>query len=364
VVRDLGLWAKSQRDQQANNSTWWRNFVLVVLFVIVVVNSGWIAPSLVVGLWGYLAYYVLWFLNTGWSLCGFSATPAATGKGMQYVRQQAAFAPSPAFRETVHFESPGRPGQTAPVPAQVVAQPKPISAKESLRVWQQQQRKAIQDQGFWTRLHASTRSMTLAGFITAVLTFGGGFLTLSNSQIPSNHWLSGIAWLGIMTTLTTWVILFFSRRWESRSEDSIVFRFILMAAGLLLGAASFQTSEYLMVPWNQMSGIDTVQIEMFDGSINRTWKGFYDADGFPVLAGHMAFFASMMWILRWWRQSDVLRRKRFSVWTIVWSMLLVALVQGIFYFPGPWHVLLAGATSFVVQLASPWQEPRQKSLAA
>jgi hypothetical protein len=167
-----------------------------------------------------------------------------------------------------------------------------------------------------------------------------------------------------MTTLSSWVVLMFSRRWESRTEDSIVFRFILMAAGLLLGAASFQVSEYLMIPWSKIAGMGTVEIELFDGAINRSWKGFYDSNGVPVLAGHMAFFASLMWILRWWRQSDSLRKKRFSIWTIVWSMILAALVQGIFFFPGPWHALLAGATSFVVQLASPWKEPAPRSMAA
>jgi hypothetical protein len=64
-----------------------------------------------------------------------------------------------------------------------------------------------------------------------------------------------------------------------------------------------------------------------------------------------------MGIIRWWRQSDILRKKRFSLWPILWSVILAALVQGIFYFPGYWDVLLAGAVSFVVQMASPWKEP-------
>jgi hypothetical protein len=113
-----------------------------------------------------------------------------------------------------------------------------------------------------------------------------------------------------------------------------------------------------MVPWDRIASSDSAELEIFDKAINRSWKGFYDASGIPVLAGHMAYFASLLWILRWWRQSDALRRKRFSVWTIAWSMVLAALVQGIFYFPGPWHVLLAGTTSFIVQLASPWISPQ------
>jgi hypothetical protein len=359
VVHDLGLWSKTAREGSPKESGWWRNLALVALFVFVLINSGWIAPSLAVAGWGYIIYYVLWFLNVGYAKCVLplgSSPRREQPRSVQYVRSAAA-SPSPAFQETVHFDPSARTAQAAPPP-------KPISAKEALRLWQQQQRNELSQQGMWTRLYASTRAMTFAGFITAILTFGGGFLLMSNSQVTSNHWLGAIAWLGIMTTLSSWVVLMFSRRWESRTEDSIVFRFILMAAGLLLGAASFQVSEYLMIPWSKIAGMGTVEVELFDGAINRSWKGFYDADGIPVLAGHMAFFASLMWILRWWRQSDLLRKKRFSIWTIVWSMILAALVQGIFFFPGPWHALLAGATSFVVQLASPWKEPAPRSMAA
>jgi len=352
TVKDFGSWARNARDTKDKNANWWRNLALIAIFVFVLINSTWITPSLIAVGWIYVVYYVVWFLMVGWTHCSVPAPSPAAHPGVRYVKQGAMAAPA-AFQETVHFHGDGSSAAQAPGVRPAPAG-KPISSKEALRLWQQQQRDAIGRQGMWTRLHSTTRSMTFAGFIAAVATVGGGFLALSNAQLNSNHWLGGIAWLGIMTTLTSWCILALSRAWESRAEDSIVFRFILMAVGLGLGAASFQTSEFLMVPWEKIAGGDNVQIELFNRSINRTWRGFYDANGIPVLAGHMAFFASLLWILRWWRQSDALRRKRFSVWTIVWSMLLAALVQGIFYFPGPWHVLLAGATSFVVQLASPW----------
>jgi hypothetical protein len=224
-------------------------------------------------------------------------------------------------------------------------------------MWQQEQRHMMSHQGLWTRVYSATRSMTFAGFIVGILTYGGGFLMMSNGQFSNNHWLGGIAWLGVMTTLMSWVILVLSRRWESRTEDSVVFRFVLMATGLALGAVSFQVSEFLMIPWDKISRTETTSIELFDEAINRSWTGFYNAQGVPVLAGHMAYFACLMGIIRWWRQSDILRKKRFSIWPIVWSVILAALVQLFFYFPEHWDVLLAGAVSFVVQMASPWQEP-------
>lgn len=363
-VKDMGLWSKTQTwDRKDGN--WWRTALIITALVFVVLNSAWIAPSLIVVGWSYLMYYVVWFLSVGWSMCGVhplqnvskTAMNQTPRRGMRYVKHGTTAAAVAGLSETIHYENDARPSVAGPAMADVVKPAKPISSKEGLRLWQKHEREALSRQGFWTRAHAVTRSMTVAGFIATVLTVGGGFLAMANTQFNSKHWVGGIAWLGVMTVATSWVILAFSRRWESRSEDSIVFRFVLMAAGLLLGALSYQTSEYLMVPWGQLSSDSGVQFELFDGSLNRSWKGFYDANGVPMLAGHMAFFAGMMWILRWWRQSDILRRKRFSLWTIVWSVLLVALVQGIFYFPGPWHTLLALGTSLVVQLASPWTEP-------
>jgi len=228
-------------------------------------------------------------------------------------------------------------------------------------MWQQDQRHLMSQQGWWTRVYAATRSMTFAGFIVGILTYGGGFLMMSNGQFSNTDWLGGIAWLGVMTTLTSWVILVLSRRWESRTEDSIVFRFVLMATGLALGTVSFYLSEYLMIPWANISTYST-SIEWFDKPLNRSWIGFYNTHGVPVLAGHMAYFACLMGIVRWWRLSDILRRKRFSIWPILWSVLMATLVQCIFHFPEHWDAVLAGAVAFVVQMASPWQEPMTASI--
>ena len=44
-------------------------------------------------------------------------------------------------------------------------------------------------------------------------------------------------------------------------------------------------------------------------------------------------FGSLMWIVRWWRQSDILRKSRFSVWSIAWTVAMAGLVQGIVFLP-------------------------------
>ena len=167
-----------------------------------------------------------------------------------------------------------------------------------------------------------------------------------------------------MSILCSWTVVTFARRWESKQEDSIAFRFAMMVAGLILGAVSFQLSEFLLIPWNSiLNASSSFQTPWFGKELNRSLKGFYDADRLPNLAGHMAFFAGLMWIVRWWRQSDALRKKKFSMWAIVWSMLMAGLVQAVFYFPSPWCLWMAGTTSLAVQIASPWIDPSQPQLA-
>jgi hypothetical protein len=157
-----------------------------------------------------------------------------------------------------------------------------------------------------------------------------------------------------MSLAATWVILVVSRRWEQKLEDSIVQRFVLLTLGVGLGVASYGLSQYLMVPWNDISSRQVVMIGSPHMNFSQSWRGFYSSDSAPLLAGHIAYFGSLMWIVRWWRQSDVLRKNRFSLWAIAWSVAMAGLVQGLFYFPGPWCFLFAGVTSFAVQIASPW----------
>lgn len=349
-----------------------REFVLIFLLIALFINLSFLIALAIPAFWLYAIYYVIWFLNSvraeDLNPTARPASPATkpptNGKRskVQYVPAASTAAAQPAFglQETVHYRGAA---VAEPVKASVVA--KPVSTREALRTWQQTQRTQLQDRGTWTAFHAWTRSLTVSGFVVAIVTGAGGYLAMANERLSNADGLGGLVWLGIMAGLTSWAVLTFSRRWESRTEDSIAFRFTLMVAGLLLGAASYQLSEYLMVPWNDITRGEGVRIgvsfeDSLSKTLNRSWRGFYDANGVPMLAGHMAYFASLLWAVRWWRQSDVLRKKRFSLWPIVWSVMVAAVIQGIFYFPTPWCLLLAGLTSFSIQIASPWIEPHSQ----
>lgn len=331
-----------------------RGVVIAALVITLVLNAGWIAPLLMVIFGCYLCYYVVWYISGGANSPlpqSTSRSPGAYARNVQPVR-------SPQQHEpTAHYAN------VAPAPIQqpVAPKPAPIPYKVALRNWQSDQRTQLKQRGFWTRSHEYTRSWAFSGIVTAVLALSGGLLTVARDIPNSTAVVTGIAWTGIMSLVMTWTVLFLTRRWESRAEDSIVYRFVQLSAGVLLGVASYSLSEFLMVPWQEISSQESVSIIADDQMWNRSWKGFYDEHSIPLLAGHVAYFGSLMWIVRWWRQSDILRKNRFSILAIVWSVAMAGLVQGLFYFPTPWCFVLAGVTSFTLQMASPWIDHKENA---
>ncbi len=97
-----------------------------------------------------------------------------------------------------------------------------------------------------------------------------------------------------MTLLGSWTVLLLGKKWESREEDRAIFRFKQLTAGLALGAIAYALSNYLMVPWDAVSGPNSfiskaaldadIHIE-FEDKFNhnaRHWNGFYDKSGIPL----------------------------------------------------------------------------------
>ena len=327
-----------------------RGVAIVLSIIFLVMNSGLIAPLMFVLLGTYVCYYVIWYLiggaNKPYPTLGAGAQPQYARNGQPTRSSRVATQPTANYQNVQ-----ARPPKPASIPYKV-----------ALRTWQSETRKNLKQQGFWTRSHETTRSWAFSGIVMAVIAGSGGMLTIARNEGNAASLVSGIAWTGIMSLMMTWTILFLARRWESKAEDSIVFRFVQLTAGVMLGIASFSLSEFLMVPWTEITTNQNFVV-IDDGKTlwNKSWQGFYDQNSMPLLAGHIAFFGALMWIVRWWRQSDILRKSRFSVWAIAWSVAMAALVQGLFYFPAPWCFILAGATSFSLQMASPWIDYKEKS---
>ena len=318
-----------------------RGIAIALTVIFLIMNSALIAPLMFVLLGAYVCYYVVWYLMGG----------ANKPYPVQSVAVQPQFARNVQPVRSSPIVQPAQYQRVQPSPPK----PAPIPYKVALRNWQSETRKSLRLQGFWTRSHEYTRSWAFSGIVLAIIAGSGGMLTVARNEGSAASLVSGIAWTGIMSLLMTWTVLFLARRWESKAEDSIVFRFVQLTVGVILGIASFSLSEFLMVPWSEIAtNQNFVFINPAQQNWNKSWQGFYDQNSMPLLAGHIAYFGSLMWIVRWWRQSDVLRKNRFSVWAIAWSVAMAAFVQGLFYFPAPWCLILAGVTSFSLQMTSPW----------
>lgn len=320
-----------------------RAVAIVVMALMLLMNSAWIAPMLFVLFVCYSFYYVIWYILGGANSPksdGFANKPAA----YQAAKVQPVY--TPAQQPTANYQPP------KPV---ATPKPAPIPYKVALRNWQTEQRSKLNARSFWTRTHGYTRGWAFSGIVSIVVSVIAGMLMFARNQHNADAYVTGIAWTGAMSMLTTWTVLFLSRRWEIRAEDSIVQRFVQLSAGVALGVCSFYLSEFLMVPWNEIDAKE-IKVGIINNGVewNKKWQGFYGADSMPLLAGHIAYFGTLMWVVRWWRQSDILRKSRFSIFAIVWSVAMAVLVQGLFFFPAPWCYLLAGITSFTLQMASPW----------
>jgi len=334
---------------------------LVAIAVILAISGAAAVLGSILG--AYAIYYSLWF---------FGHITADDLRKAPSTKDSRTIASPLAMQETVGYPTatirPGTAGNANRSSKPISG--KPLSNKEAKRIWRAEQQQTLAQRDFWNSTHSWMQSLTFSGLIAAVTSIAGGFVAVSNGYLTSANgiWnsqaLGAIAWLSLMSILCSWTVVSFARRWESKQEDSIAFRFAMMVSGLILGAISFQLSEFLLIPWNSiLNASSSFQTPWLNKDFNRSLKGFYDADRLPNLAGHMAFFAGLMWIVRWWRQSDALRKKKFSMWAIVWSMLMAGLVQAVFYFPSPWCLWMAGTTSLAVQIASPWIDPSQPQLA-
>ncbi len=154
------------------------------------------------------------------------------------------------------------------------------------------------------------------------------------------------AWLLLVSIAGTWAVLVPSKYWEGFRGEPMLRRFLLMVLGMGLGAIAFGLSEALLVGLPPAAGYPTPP----------TYKlppNFYAADGRPLLMAYVACFAALLLLVRWWRQADPLRKTRFSVWTLLVSVVVAGCVAHVLQFPQPWLPMAAGVISVSVQLASP-----------
>lgn len=364
--------ARAVQQSYFSLQDWWSNhpamagstrgIVLAIAIILLISYSGVIISIAITSLMFYLPYYVIWYMVTGGkSTCN---TPPMQPRTMQPVANNQA---------TAYYQSGSTP-QTPNQPPKQVA--KPVAPKPiSFRQWQSGQRRMLASKPVSQRLHEATGSLLSSTGIVGVLTVIGGLVFLASNSLSKPGLLAVAAWCTCMTLLGTWTVLLLTKFWESREEDKPIFRFKQLTAGLVLGAIAYGTSHFLMIPWDTISKSsgpivaieiedDLEDIKVIESDIPgnaRHWQGFYDENGNPLMPAFISYFGLLMFASRWWRQADIVRKSRFSYFSVFGAVFMAALVQVLIPFPQPWGFLVAGAMAVSIQLSAQWIDSRDRN---
>ncbi len=159
------------------------------------------------------------------------------------------------------------------------------------------------------------------------------------------RWAS-FAWMTLTAVGAAWALLIVSKSWEHREGDPWLRRLTVGTIGLLVGGLAFTLAGSFSVDLSSMkttgfSPLPNLQVG-------------------PVLPTYLALFTGLFMILRWWRQSDPIRRTRLSIWAVGLCLVWAAVLSQTFGINPLWNSILAVVISISVQLASPWLHPQDR----
>ncbi len=176
--------------------------------------------------------------------------------------------------------------------------------------------------------------------------------------------LTGVAWmtaggpkfggpefftLAIVGTLGSWLILTAEKRWEKKPGDELYRRFLLGLGGLAIGGVAYLTDRVLFGGLGAGPATLATADQLTSPSMWRIWL-----TSRPLL-DYLAYFGTLLFLMRWWLQADPLRKTRFSLWTVCFAALWGAILQQLWPGVGPWGLLWGSIFSIAVQLSAPHQ---------
>jgi hypothetical protein len=219
-------------------------------------------------------------------------------------------------------------------------------------MWQAAARETLRKKPASERVSELTGSMLMSASVAAVLCLL--FLLLQGSTLDGSvaGW-AVYAWLTVTSTLGAWTILAMGKFWEGDGGDHFRRRFVMLVVGLAIGAVAFGASQMFLVDLP-----DQDQWTVHTGG--RLLEKMYGADGAPLLAAHLVYFAGLFVVLRWWSQMDPLRKTRLSIWATAVCVLWAWIMHMFCRFPQPWGFVVAATISIAVQLAAPWANPKDQ----
>jgi hypothetical protein len=309
--------------------------VLLILLVVIVALHTWVLfmPLAIVLGTTYGVYWLAWKVTSGsvpQPIAESPASPPATGATGGLSTRAPALLDKPAVAPGAFIPGSGvrRYGEK-PMPALILKPPRERLA-DLLR-------------------SLLTGALAAAAMCVVMLVIGSYGSDAVSIPKPEQF-----AWLLLASLAGTWAVLVAAKLWEGLRGDAMLRRFVLMVVGLGIGATMFAAAEFLMVKLPA-----AVTYSQFQPGF-RAPSSFYDSYGQPLIMAYMACFGTLFLVLRWWLQADPLRRTRLSVFSVLLSILVAAIVAELWQFPQPWLPMVAGAMSVAVQLASPCERANRR----
>ncbi len=328
--------ARKLRESWSGINNWWsrlalnpgmKTALLVVAIILLTLNAEICLSFLVLGLMFYVPYYAAW-----WVLRGPIGEIPAGG-----IPQQPPVARAAPARAAV-----------AALPVQVPRSPvnkpsRPMTVKQ-WRVARRAQLALTPRRTIWTEVTGSW-----LGSSAVIAVFGAlAVLFQVGTGKPAQPLVIGMVWSALVALSIAWIAIGFGKRWQREEGDWAIRAFVQLTSGFAIGAFAFALSEYLMVPWASIT-----REQLGELPVHR-WRGFFGPDGSPLLPAYLAFFPLVMGLVQWWKQVDPLRRTRFSIPAVIWSVIAASLVHLLIPFPQPWAALIVAGASLAIQLSSPW----------
>jgi hypothetical protein len=226
--------------------------------------------------------------------------------------------------------------------------------------WQQHLRQHLAIRPLRDRVKELLGGMLLAVAVAAIA-------SLLISLIFTNSMpLEFYAWMTLSIILASWAIMIPSKLAEGRVEDQAPLRFAQLVLGAVVGLLSWVIASKLMIALPAWPNVGIGPLESGTSALFGELGGQTLKEGFQAGAVQLpwqvftGYFAFMFVLLAWWRNAECSRANRVSLWSIAWCCLVAWMLHFVWWFPQPIGLLVAGATAFTVQLASPWMPPSQR----
>ncbi len=208
-----------------------------------------------------------------------------------------------------------------------------------LKQWQAAQRNSLAQRTTSEALKEWTGSAISSGLIVRSWQTIGTMVVIGTGAMRLDVFMPLAVWLVAVTWFASICILGLSKRWETRSEDAVLYRFQQMAVGLLVGTLAWGLDSYLALPWHEAYRALVMQASASSETIarhvqdhHRTPAQFYEA-ATPLLPAYLSYFALLFGGVRWWRLSDKVRKHRFSLTAVVFALVISFFFTNFLYFP-------------------------------